>query len=43
MKAKCHEMQGVATTPTTGKKMTHEQLVRLAKKHMYNPQYRCYM
>ena len=43
VKAKCHEMQGVATTPTTGKKMTHEQLVRLAKKHMYNPQYRCYM
>lgn len=43
VKAKCHEMQGVATTPTTGKKMTHEQLVALAKKHMYNPQYRCYM
>ena len=43
--SKCFEMDGVATgSATPGKnKQSHERLVALAKKSMYDPAYRCYM
>jgi malic enzyme len=42
--SKCFEMDGVATGSSPGKnKQSHERLVALAKKSMYDPAYRCYM
>lgn len=42
--AKCFEMDGVATANAPGKnKQSHERLVALAKKSMYDPAYRSYM
>lgn len=44
--AKCFEMDAVATNANgaPGKNnMSHERLVSLAKKQMYDPAYRCYM